>query len=215
MNPQNSNSSLALALTELGEASGIQGSEEFVALAAAAEPADSQPLQTAFRLVTHFNRHEDLTAAFVDVLPDTLDLCESQFGFLAEICIGHSGLPYLQSHAVSNAHAGWPGGPILSGLQFHNLNTLNGAIITSGKPVLSNDPPNDPRSGGLPAGHRHLDSYLGLPFHFQGELVGALAVANRQPGYDEALVEFLRPFSLACSLVIGAWRSGPGVPRPH
>jgi GAF domain-containing protein len=212
MNSQDSNSSLTLALTELGEASGIQNSDEFAALAAAAEPDESKPVQAACRLLTHFNRHEDLIAAFVDVLPDTLELSESQFGFFAEICIGHSGQPYLQSHAVSNAYDGWPGGPILSGLQFHNLDTLNGAIMTTGKPVLSNDPPNDHRSGGLPAGHRHLSSYLGLPFHFDGELVGALAVANRQVGYDDAIVEYLRPFSLACCLVIGAWRRGAGTP---
>jgi GAF domain-containing protein len=204
MKSQESNSPLSQALTELGSNSGIENSEEFVALVA--ESAESKPAQTSCRLLTHFNRHEDLIAAFVDVLPDTLELCESQFGFFAEICISYSGQPYLQSHAVSNAYNGWPGGPILSGLQFHNLDTLNGAIITTGLPVLSNDPPNDPRSGGLPDGHRRMSSYMGLPFHFDGNLVGALAVANRPSGYDEAFIEYIRPFSLACSLVIGAWR---------
>ncbi|MCZ6773244.1 MAG: hypothetical protein O7G83_14875 [Proteobacteria bacterium] len=47
---------------------------------------------------------------------------------------------------------------IVSNLQFHNLDTLNGAVMTSRRPVLSNEPKRDPRSGGLPPGHARLEA---------------------------------------------------------
>lgn len=154
------------------------------------------------RSLSFYVRKSDVCATFIDVLPDVIEMTRSEFGFLAEVCYGFGGDPYLQSHAVSNAYAGWPGGDVVSGLQFLNLDTLNGAIMTTSKPVISNDPPNDPRSGGLPSGHYDLRSYIGLPFHFDGSLVGALALANRDGGYDEAMVEFLEPMSLLFGLLI-------------
>ena len=49
-------------------------------------------------------------------------------------------------------------------LEFHNLQTLFGAAVTTGEIVIANDPGNDPRSGcGLPPGHPPMRSFLGVP----------------------------------------------------
>src|SRR5262249_2930428 len=93
------------------------------------------------------------------------------------------------------------------GLEFKNLQTLFGAVITSGKPVISNASATDPRYGGLPEGHPPLNAFLGLPFHSGGKLVGMIGVANRPGGYDEDLVTYLKPFLTTCAVMIEACRN--------
>ena len=48
-----------------------------------------------------------------------------------------------------------------SGMEFYNQNTLFGTVLVTGKPIISNDPANDPRSGGLPNGHPPLTAFMG------------------------------------------------------
>jgi GAF domain-containing protein len=51
--------------------------------------------------------------------------------------------------------------------------------------VISNDPQNDPRSGGLPHGHPPMKNYIGIPFFKNDEIMGMLGLANRPGGYTE------------------------------
>jgi len=88
------------------------------------------------------------------------------------------------------------------GLEFRGLDTLFGAVMTSGAPVIANDPAHDGRRGGLPEGHPPLRSFLGLPIYSGDTLVGMMGVANRSGGYDEGTVEFLQPLTHACGLVM-------------
>ena len=146
--------------------------------------------------------------AFVQLLPEILRISDSQFGFLAEVCYSATGIPYLESHAVIDVYkANFGPHDIVSGLQFHNLETLNGAILTSRQAVVANDPSTDPRSGGLPFGHARLDAYLGLPFLLDGELVGAVALANRPKGYSTTQVQLLAPLCEIGALLIASCRS--------
>ena len=64
--------------------------------------------------------------------------------------------------------------------------------MTGQRPVLTNDPPNDPRSGGLPFGHAGLEAFLGLPFLVDDNLVGATSLGDRPGGYSEREVETAR-----------------------
>ena len=93
------------------------------------------------------------------------------------------------------------------GLKFRNLESLYGAVITTGKPVVSNNPSQDPRSGGLPKGHPVLNSFMGVPFYSGDKLMGMAGLANRLNGYTEQLVEYLQPFSSACANIIASYRN--------
>ena len=149
----------------------------------------------------------EIESTFVQLLPDILLLSGSRFGFLAEVCYNSADHPYLQSHAVTNIYKPrYDRRDILTNLQFHNLETLNGAILTSRNPVLSNSPQQDPRSGGVPFGHLKIDAFLGLPFLVGGELVGALALANCPDGYLETEIQFLSPLCIIGGLIISDYR---------
>ncbi len=162
------------------------------------------PLGAALRTVIETGSIE---RAFLQLLPDVLKVSQSDFGFLAEVEYGTSGAPYFLSHAVVDVYK--PNyGPhdIVSNLQFHNLNTLNGAVMTSRRPVLTNDPGRDPRSGGLPHGHARLKAYLGLPFLVDDELVGGAALGNKAGGYSDADISFLEPLCEIGGLMIAGYR---------
>ena len=158
--------------------------------------------------LTVYTRTESITKAFVHLLPEVLRISESPFGFLAEVRYSAVNKPYLYSHAVTDIYKpGFGLYDIVTELQFHNLDTLNGAIMTGRRPVLTNDPPNDPRSGGLPFGHAGLKAFLGLPFLVDDDLVGATSLGDRPGGYSDRQVELLAPLCEIGGLLIATDRN--------
>ena len=143
------------------------------------------------------------------MLATLLHVTQSAYGFVGEICHDDGGKPYLKAHAVTNI--AWNeetqrlyAENAAQGLEFRNLDTLFGAAITSGEPVIANEPAADPRRGGRPAGHPPLDCFLGVPPDAGQDMVGLMGVANRLGGYDEMIVGFLEPLTNACGSVIAA-----------
>ena len=162
------------------------------------------------QLQSRFVRSIEPHRVFDALLPDLLRLGESEYGFIGEVWRDDAGAPYLKIFTLSNiawdeaTHAMVERERLL-GLEFHNLQTLFGAALLSGEPVIANDAPNDPRSGGgLPPGHQALDTFLGVPLHFGGELVGMVGLANRRPGYDEALLAALDPLFQCMAAIIAS-----------
>ncbi|MFC1484425.1 PAS domain S-box protein [Candidatus Neomarinimicrobiota bacterium] len=140
----------------------------------------------------------DPRKVFDEFLSGLLSLTESEYGFIGEVLQTENGDPYLKTHAITNI--AWneetrrfyeENAP--SGMEFRNLKTLFGAVMTTGEPVLANEPATDSRRGGLPEGHPAMNAFLGLPFYHGKDLVGMMGLANRPGGYDEKLAEFLGP----------------------
>ena len=149
---------------------------------------------------------------FEGVLNALLELTQGEYGFIAEIMRDEDNQPYIKTFAITNI--AWNDATRAfyekysnEGLEFHNLNTLFGSAITTEKPVISNDPKNDPRSGGLPEGHPDLRSFLGLPFHAADVFVGMIGIANRPGGFDQGVVDFLEPFLATCAGIVQAYKN--------
>jgi PAS domain S-box-containing protein len=158
-----------------------------------------------------FIRETERRIAFDGLLTDILALTGSEYGFIAEVLRTPAGDPYLKSYAITNiawndatrafyeAHAA-------TGMEFFNLKTLFGAALTSGEPVIANDPYHDPRRGGLPEGHPPLNAFLGIPILHGGELAAMLGIANRPGGYAQDLVDFLQPLLVTTGQLVEAAR---------
>ncbi|HNJ76275.1 MAG TPA: PAS domain S-box protein [Azospira sp.] len=164
------------------------------------------------RAQSNFIADAAATGAFESLLADLLRLAESEYGFIGEILQDAAGQPYLKTHAITNlawddASRRYYDEHAAQGLEFHNLKTLFGAAIVSGEPVIANDPPNDPRRGGLPPGHPAMTAFLGLPIRVGGQLVAMAGVANRNGGYDFALVSWLQPLLLTIGQMVEARRA--------
>jgi PAS domain S-box-containing protein len=143
------------------------------------------------------------------MLATLLHVTQSAYGFVGEIHRDQGGKPYLKAHAVTNI--AWNeetrrlyAEDAAQGLEFRNLDTLFGAAITTGEPVIANEPATDPRRGGRPEGHPPLDCFLGVPLYAGQDMVGLMGVANCPGGYNEATVSFLEPLTNACGSVIAA-----------
>ncbi len=149
---------------------------------------------------------------FEDLLAALLKLSESEYGFIGETLIDEHGKPYLRTCAITNI--AWNDETqrfyednIRKGLEFRNLDTLFGEVMVTEATVIANHPVTDARRGGLPHGHPALNTFLGLPLHSGGSMVGMLGVANRSGGYNDEFVHSLEPLLRTCANAIFALRA--------
>lgn len=164
-------------------------------------------LSAISRAQMRFIQKPNLQEMFDELLASLLALTGSEYGFIGQVLRDADGAPYLKTYALTNIawndetrefyaqHAP-------AGLEFKNLDTLFGAVMLSGKPVISNNPASDERAGGLPAGHPPLNAFLGIPFFHGEEMIGMVGISNRQAGYDMNIVEELAPFLNTCASII-------------
>jgi len=155
---------------------------------------------------------DDPKPVFDSLLETLVTITDSEYGFLDEVRQDDDGVLYKKSLAISNISWNEESRRLYeqletSEMEFRNLSNLSGAPAAAGKLVISNRPAGDPRSGGLPKGHPALNSYMGIPVFFAGELVGVAGVANRPGGYDEQMAAFLETFIATCGAVIHSVRN--------
>lgn len=153
----------------------------------------------------------DARKLFEELLGSLLLLTRSEFGFIAEL-LTRDGTPYIKTLAASNIAwnketRDYYAAALPTGLEFTNLKTLFGAVILSENPVISNNPAEDPRAGGIPEGHPPLKAFFGIPIHSGGTMVGMIGIANSPGGYEQDTIEYLMPFVRTCSGIIESYRS--------
>lgn len=158
---------------------------------------------------------ENPSILFENLLDCLLTLTGSEYGFIGEIHHTEKGEKFLKTHAITNI--AWDDKTLKfyndnaqRGLEFFNLKTLFGEVITSGKPIVTNTPSEHPASSGIPDGHPPLNQFLGIPFFKGDEFLGMVGIANREDGYNDTLIEELQPFLVTCSQLISAYRSDKG-----
>ena len=172
-------------------------------------------LQIISRAQSTYISQREPKAVFEGLLDDLLRITASEYGFIGEIFYNDDRSPYLKTRAISNIAWNDETRELYekkspSGMDFFNLETLFGQVISSGEPVIANSPGEDPRRGGLPEGHPAIKSFLGIPFYLRDEQIGMVGIANRRGGYDVDLIDFLEPFLATCSQIINAFRLDQG-----
>lgn len=155
-------------------------------------------VEAVVRAQSEFIRQKTRTEAFHILLADMLALTESEYGFIGDVLFSDAGSPYLKAFAITDISWNEESKAFFdsnapAGLEFHNLETLFGAALKTGEPVIANAPKYDPRSGGLPAGHPPLNAFLGIPIIRNEKLVAMVGVANKKEGYKNSDLEFLKP----------------------
>lgn len=170
-----------------------------------------QLMEAVARAQSEFIREPDRRKAFDLLLADILSLSGSEYGFIGEVLHQPDGTPYLKTYAITNI--AWDEGTrefyeknAPNGLEFFNLKTLFGSVLTSGQPLIANDPYSHPKRGGLPEGHPHMSAFLGLPINHGDEMVAMMGIANRPGGYDQAVIDYLRPLTSTVGQLVVATR---------
>ena len=157
-----------------------------------------------------FIQDKPIGDVFDEMLKVLLDVTKSEYGFIGEVL--HDGQQdFLKTHAITNI--AWNDATrkfyeenAPNGLEFKNLKTLFGKVITDKKPLISNSPYSDERRGGLPEGHPHMGSFLGVPVFYMDEFCGMFGIANREGGYNEELIKEIEPIVTACGNLISGYR---------
>ncbi len=149
--------------------------------------------------------------AFDGLLAAFLSVTGSAYGFIGEVLYDEAGQPYLRTYAMTDiawddASRAMYARHDQSGVEFRNLQTLFGQALVTGQPLIANHPAQDPRSGGLPAGHLAMQAFLGVPLAVDDRLVAMVGLANQPGGYSETDIEFLRPLLGAVRQLVVAWR---------
>jgi PAS domain S-box-containing protein len=132
----------------------------------------------------------DLAASCLHIAEE---LTGSKFGFIGEI----NEKSLLDTIAISNP--GWDActmpkanAPLL--IKNMKLRGLWNEAIKKGESQVINAPESHPSRVGFPPGHPSLQTLLCVPLKHAGHIVGVLALANKEPGYDredERVVEAL------------------------
>lgn len=165
-------------------------------------------LDSLTRMQDRYLAGVDLGELFDGLLDELLRTTRSEYGFIAQLLHDDDG-PFLRTWAMSDIS--WNDvtramyaehGP--RGMEFHNLDTLFGRVITDDAPVISNSVSTDTRAAGRPHGHPPLTTFFGLPIRKGGEVMGMLALANREGGFDDELVHFLAPLASTVGSLIEA-----------
>ena len=170
-----------------------------------------EPLLRAIsRIQALFIDEAEPKALFGALLRELLMLTASEYGFIGEVLRTAEGQPYLRTQAITDIAWNEETKALMAEqaptLVFRNLQTLFGHVMTTGKPVIANDPAHDPRAGGLPTGHPPMHAFLGLPI-YRGELLtGMVGMANRSGGYDDTLVVSLEPVLATCAQLLEGYR---------
>jgi PAS domain S-box-containing protein len=81
---------------------------------------------------------------------------------------------------------------------------LLGAVIREGRTIRVADMARDPRSGGFPAGHPPMTSFVGVPLRVGAEVFGNFYVADKQSSaeFSEADERLLEKFSVQAGLTV-------------
>ncbi|MGQ7261483.1 ATP-binding protein [Vreelandella sp. V005] len=86
-----------------------------------------------------------------------------------------------------------------------NPKSLLGRVFAYGEVIMTNDVYSHVKRGGFPPGHPVLHNYLGVPI-FSGErLIGMFAIANSKQPLNQALLDWLQPFTDTCALLINLY----------
>ena len=150
---------------------------------------------------------DDISAAFSRILDLSLEVTGSAFGLVGEILDTDTG-PVLWPRAATDitwdaasreAVAASP-----AGLRFDRLDSLYGAVMTTGEVVIAGDLA-DERRCGTPPGHPPIVSFLGVPFVTSDGDRGMIGLANRDGGYDEGVVSLLEPITAAAAALLAAF----------
>ena len=131
-------------------------------------------------------------------LDQFLRLTESEYGLVGDLFFDADGKPVIKMYAISNLAWNEPTRKLYDqlkhdGFEFRSMDNLIGVVVKSKAPVISNDAPHDSRGAGVPEGHPTINSFIGIPVFFGERMVGIVGLANRPGGFDQELLDAIKP----------------------
>ncbi|SFT66673.1 GAF domain-containing protein [Halomonas saccharevitans] len=146
-----------------------------------------------------------------DFLMEALrELTDSEYALIGEVN-EDAGQPALKIHSITDLSWNEESRLLMERLRngdmtLSNPRSLLGRVFAHGEVVMTDNLAEHPHRGGFPPGHPPLHNYLGVPIFDGQRPIGMFAIANGRRRYDQALLEWLEPFTATCALLINLYR---------
>ncbi|WP_062066173.1 PAS domain S-box protein [Cellvibrio sp. OA-2007] len=141
----------------------------------------------------------DIKSALSALLKETLPLCNSELGFIAQVkkdaeqnplmCALVFGSHKKEDRTLENFRVT----NLPENGEYRNLDNLFGMILRSEKPIISPNLARDMRASTLPPGHPPINNFIGIPIYNGQEKIAILGLANSPLGYTNQTAEELEP----------------------
>lgn len=160
------------------------------------------------------------------LLDNLLDLTNSEYGIIGEIVyteIGETSLEeaYFKMRNKSSIKTNMminlrdnleclnlDQENVITKTELHSLQNLFRSVILTEKPVIINNYDQVITNQNVVRDQNsNVNSFLGLPFYINSQLIGLVGIANSPNSYNLDLVEFLQPLINTCANIINAYRS--------
>lgn len=175
-----------------------------------AEQRKRRLLQVLLQGMTDYQALISQDRLWVFLMEALRELTNSDYALIGEV-LQPEGKKALKIHAITDLSWSDESRLLMEKLVAGNMllanpDTLIGRVFTKGERVLDNRMACASRQNHLPPGHPELHRYLGVPIIDQGEVIGMYAIANAAEDYPESLVDWLKPFTATCALLIRLYR---------
>ena len=155
----------------------------------------------------NYGDEKDIDRSLQHIIQHFVHLSGSEFGFMCQV-VQEAGRKILP-------HKTWEANVSLSpekqglyekcqqeseGLLY--FNTLVNEVINTGKPILINEMQKYFEDIGASEHSPSFKSFLGVPLFSKEEMVGILALANREYGYNQSVIEWFEPLFLLTGRII-------------
>ncbi|MEH6640758.1 ATP-binding protein [Vreelandella glaciei] len=137
------------------------------------------------------------------------DLTDSDYALIGEV-MPTTTTNALKIHAITDLSWSEESRHLMERLRSGDMTLTNpksllGRVFAFGEVIMTDDVYSHVKRGGFPSGHPPLHNYLGVPI-FSGErLIGMFAIANSKQPLNQALLDWLQPFTDTCALLINLY----------
>lgn len=157
----------------------------------------SQLLSFVNKAHTAYLKNHDLPDACQQILPEMVDIADSQFAFIGQLVIEND-QRRLFLHAITEMQWDKVSEVLLQlyrdrRLYFDSFDNLFGEVIKTGDIVISNQINTHKASKGTPPGHPPIERFMGLPIKVNNKLIGMIGMANKEAPYTLEDAQFLQP----------------------
>jgi len=147
---------------------------------------------------------EDAARALETLLETLVALTDSEYGLLAKT--GDRQGESFKTTILARIHLNTmnPSGALHEKIWTEIQSRFAAFPAVATRPVIVNPTTENEKHSDQSSAPPLLQSFLGHPLHFRGELLGVVWIANRAAGYDETLIDWLQPLFSTCAGIIHA-----------
>lgn len=145
------------------------------------------------------------------MLEGLLAITQSEYGFIGEVLHDEQGGAYLEAHAMSNLSGNRNALKYFSELTgkghvITNRDNVLAKVIEAGQPLVVDKEAMARYGTGFPAEQPIPETFAGVPIYYGKDMLGVYGLANRKMGYDDRILQFLKPFNATYGVIINAYR---------